>query len=150
MKNIKKKPDKISHPYEDIHERYLKDPKKAEEKPIYEILKLDSKDYPSPQFLGQREVKQKFSKLKTILEKHHILLEFSEKLPDQEVYRYLVEVFLQDKETVFPKGITHLTGCRGDCTSCFQMDYCDLKKEMWTDEAFKMEITRRKMFVDPS
>ncbi|NOR52763.1 MAG: hypothetical protein GQ536_01560 [Candidatus Aminicenantes bacterium] len=150
MKRNKKKSNKSSHPYGVIYEQYLTDPESAKEKPIYEILNLDPKDYPLPQSMDLKEVKLKFEKLKSIMEQKYFFLEFSEKLPVQEAYRYLAEVFLHEKETIFPIGITHLTGCGGDCPSCFQMNYCDAKKEFWTDEALEAEIARRKLHEDHS
>ena len=61
---------------------------------------------------------------------YNFVLELSEKLPVLEVYRYLTEIFLHEEETVLTKGwVCHITGCVGDCPSCFQLDYCEFKPE---------------------
>ena len=64
----------------------------GKEKPIFEILNVDPKNYPSPESLSERQVKQKFKELKRKLEKNSFVLEFSEKLPVLEAYRYLAGV----------------------------------------------------------
>lgn len=136
---VKKKQSKHSSP---SFEKSLIALEYGEEKPIFKILSVDPNDYPSPQSMNIREVKRKLRKLKRILRKNSFVLELSEKLPDLKVYRYLVETLLYEKENIhLAKGYKcHVLGCDGDCTSCFQLDYCDMKYGCWTEEKLKKEV----------
>ena len=118
----------------------------GEEKPIFEILNVDPKKYPSPEAMKKSQIKRKFRKLKRKLEKNSFVLEFSEKLPVMEAYRYLSETLLYERDTIhLAKGYTsHVTGCGGDCPSCFQLAYCDVKYDSWTEKELKKEIDRRR------
>jgi hypothetical protein len=131
MKIIKKLLQIASPTEDDIFEVHFSSLKNAEEKPVFEILNIDPKDFPLVQHIGSNTVKRKFKKLKRIMEKHNFILELSEKLPVSEAYRYLTEVFLYENETAQTKGWTcHITGCTGDCPRCFQLEYCELKDEI--------------------
>jgi len=45
----------------------------------------------------------------------------------RDIYRYLTESFIVDKEVPNPKGsMCIITGCTGDCPACFQKAYCDI------------------------
>jgi len=118
----------------------------GEEKPIFEILNVDPNKYPSPEALKKRQIKRKFRKLKRKLEINSFSLELSEKLPVLEAYRYLAETLLYERDTIhLAKGYTsHVTGCGSDCPSCFQLDYCDLKYDCWTEEELQKEIDWRR------
>lgn len=118
----------------------------GEEKPIFEILNVDPKNYPSPESLSERQVKRRFKKLQRKLEKNSFVLEFSKKVPVLEAYRYLAGTLLYEGDTVhLAKGYTsHVTGCGGDCPDCFQLAYCDVKYDSWTDEEIRKEIDRRR------
>ncbi len=117
-------------------EQSMKALEHGEEIPIFEILKVDPKDYPPPQTMKMKKVKRKLRKLKRIFEKNSFLLELSEKLPVLETYRYLTEKVLFEKNNVhLAKGYTcHITGCTGNCPECFQMNYCDIFSEILVDE----------------
>jgi hypothetical protein len=118
----------------------------GEEKPIFEILNVDPNKYPSPEAMKKRQIKRKFRKLKRKLEKNSFSLELSEKLPALEAYRYLAETLLYERDTIhLAKGYTsHVAGCSSDCPSCFQLDYCDLKYDCWTEGKLQKEIDRRR------
>jgi hypothetical protein len=131
--------------YEEF-ERNMMALESGEEKPIFEILNVDPKNYPAPDSLSKRKVNRKFRKLKRKLERNSFALEFSERIPVLEAYRYLVCTLLYEKDNIhLAKGyISHITGCCGDCPDCFQLDYCDVKCELWTDEEIKNEKERRR------
>lgn len=118
----------------------------GEEKPIFEILNVDPKDYPSPESMTERQVKRKYRKLKRKLEKNSFILEYSEKVPVLEAYRYLAGYLLYQGDTIhLAKGYTcHILGCSGDCPDCFQLNCCDVKYDFWTDEELSKEIKRRR------
>jgi len=114
----------------------------GEEKPIFEILNVEPKNYPSPESLSEKQVKRKFKKLKRKLEKNSFVLDFQEKVPVLGANRYLAETLLYEEDNIhLAKGYTcHILGCDGDCPDCFQLDYCEVKYDTWTDE----EITNEK------
>lgn len=118
----------------------------GEEKPIFEIINVDSKKYPSPDSMKKSQVKRKYRKLKRKLEKNSFVLEFVGKLPVVEAYRYVAGTLLYQEDTIhLAKGYTcHVSGCGGDCPRCFQFDFCDFKYECWTEEDLKKEIDRRR------
>ncbi len=118
----------------------------CEDKPIFEILNVDPKNYPSPDMLTDKKVKRKYSKLKRKLKKNSYVLEFSEQIPVLEAYRYMVCTLLYEESPAFvPKGYTsHINGCSGDCPDCFQLDYCEVKCDSWTDEDIRKEQERRR------
>jgi hypothetical protein len=130
MKIFKKFFQMVSQTEDDIFEEHFSSLRNGEEKPVFEILNIDPKDYPLVQHIESSKVKRKFKKLKRVMEKHNFILELSEKLPVSEAYKYLTEVFLYESETAQTKGWTcHITGCTGDCPRCFQLNYCELKDE---------------------
>ena len=53
----------------------------CEDKPIFEIISVKPKDYPSPDTLTEKQVKRKYLKLKRKLEKNSYVFEYY-KLPD--------------------------------------------------------------------
>lgn len=118
----------------------------CEDKPIFDIINVDPKDYPSPDTLTEKQVKRKYSKLKRKLEKNSYILEFSEQIPVLDAYRYLACTLLYEEDPAFvPKGYTsHINGCSGDCPDCFQLDYCEVKYDSWKDEDIKKEQERRR------
>lgn len=118
----------------------------GEEKPIFEIINVDPKNFPHPEFLSERQVKRKFKKLKRKLERNSFVLEFSGKVPLLEAYRYLACTLLYEGNTIhLAKGYTsHILGCGGDCPGCFQLDFCDVKYDSWTDEEIRKERERRR------
>ena len=141
MRKIKK----IPHSSYEEFEKAMLAFENCEDKPIFEIINVDPKNYPSPDTLTEKQVKRKYSKLKRKLEKNSYVLEFSGKIPVLDVYRYLACTLLYEEDPAFvPKGYTcHINGCHGDCPDCFQLNYCEVKYDSWTDEDLKKEIDRR-------
>ena len=93
----------------------------------------------------------KFDLLLQIMSEHNFIYELSEKLPINIAYRYLIEEFLHDFENVLPDGWRcHVNGCGGDCPSCFQLDYCDLKDDIWPKEELDAERLKRQREDDES
>ena len=138
---------KKNHPFSSYEEfeKNMMALENGKEKPIFEILNVDPKKYPSPESLSEKQVKRKFKKLKRKLEKNSFVLEFSGQIPVLEAYRYLACTLLYEEDTIhLAKGYTsHITGCCADCPDCFQLDYCDVKYDSWTDEEIRKERERR-------
>jgi len=128
---------------DDFYERYVGYLENEEEIPVFEILNVDPRDYPPVESLKPRTIKRKLKRLERILLRNNFILELSEKLPAAEAYRYLTEFFLYEEE----KALTgdwacHITGCGGYCPGCFQLNYCDLKDEIWTKEELDAELAK--------
>jgi len=97
------------------------------ERPVYEILGIKLSDFPPVQCLSPGKLKRKFRRLIRILSKHHFHCELRPGLPMRDIYRYLTESFIVDKEVPNPKGsLCIISGCTGDCPACFQKEYCDI------------------------
>ncbi len=104
-------------------------------KPVYEILGIDLADFPPSSQLSAAEVSDHFDKLIEIMREHQFSYELQEDLPQELAYNYLVTDFLYRSEHVLPKTIvSHVTGCDGWCPTCFQIEYCRIKDEIWTTE----------------
>ena len=118
----------------------------AEVKAVYEILGVDPKNFPPSEQLSKEELKSRFEKLLKILEEHNITYDVSEKVPLEVSYNFLTQEYLYEISEEMPPGFGwHIDGCSGDCPSCFQLDYCKNKDEIWTPEELKAEIKRRKL-----
>jgi hypothetical protein len=125
-------------------EDYLSPRKNSEERYIFEILDLDLSNWPPPFRLNRMSLIKKYRLLKKIMEKKRFFLEFAEKLPLVDAYRYLTETFIYDKEYEMNDGWRCIvTGCGGDCPSCFQKDYCDSVEDIWSKEEMEKELIRR-------
>ena len=125
-------------------EYYCSSRKSPIEKCIHEILGILPNDWPPPFRLSTKCVENRYRELVKILERHNFFVEFAEAVPVSEVYRYLTEIFLHDKDYELNDGWRcSVTGCGGDCPSCFQREYCDLVTEIWTQEEMERELVRR-------
>ena len=116
----------------------------AEVKPLYEILGIDPKEYPPVDSLLESEIAAYLEELTGLFEKHQIYLDLREGVPDKVIYQFLTEEYLLEQTEVVP-GFDHIIdGCSGDCPSCFQMDYCSSKDDIWPPDELKAEIERRR------
>jgi hypothetical protein len=132
----------------DLNARYLSPRKDDTEKHIYELLKMEPKDWPPPFRMTDEAIKEKYARLSQILEKNRYIIEFAEALPIHDAYRYLTEVFLYTKSYELNEGwVCHVTGCGGDCPGCFQRDYCDALSDIWTQEEMEAELIQRCMSI---
>ncbi|OFX57036.1 MAG: hypothetical protein A2046_07570 [Bacteroidetes bacterium GWA2_30_7] len=131
----------------EIENQFLKnifEVENAEQKPVYEVLGVNPHDYTDVEQLSKDELKLKLEELINLLEEHSFAYSIFNELPDEVVYNYLTKKFLFDITDVMPEGwVHHLDGCCGDCPSCFQLDYCENKNEIWTPEELDSEIKRR-------
>lgn len=118
----------------------------AELKPLSEITGLKRADYPASSELTDNEIDQKLNVIVGFLEKNGITLGLVADVPNRIVYKYLVEDYLFDSGELYPVGIGGMVidGCSGDCPSCFQMDYCKSKDDIWPPDEMAAEIKRRK------
>lgn len=116
----------------------------AETKPLYEILNVDPKKYPPVSLLSESEIAGYLDEITGLFETHRIYLDLQEGVPDKVIYQFLTEEYLFEQTEVIP-GFDHIIdGCSGDCPSCFQMDYCSSKDDIWPPDELKAEIERRK------
>ena len=116
----------------------------AEIKPVYEIIGINPKDFPPASKLTKEEIKAGFEKLLKIFEDHGISYDVNEKVPIEVSYRFSTEDYLLSKVQDLPIdfGWT-IDGCSGDCPSCFQVDYCENKDDIWPAEELNAERRRR-------
>lgn len=133
----------------EIENQFLKNIMAFEEgevKPVHEILGIDSDDFPPAEKLSKVELKSRFEMLLKILEEHNCSYDVSEKVPLEVSYNFLTQEYLHEISEVMPAGFGwHIDGCSGDCPSCFQLDYCNIKDEIWGQEELKAEIKRREI-----
>ncbi len=118
----------------------------AEQKPIFEILGIKRSDFLSSSKLTDIEIDQKLNQIIEILAKNEIELNLVADVPNRIVYNYLIEDYLFDVDNMHPVGIGGwvIDGCSGDCPSCFQIDYCSSKDDIWSPDELSAEIERRK------
>ncbi len=118
----------------------------AEQKPVSEITGLNKTDFPLAEELTDNEIDQKLNNIVEVLKKHEITLGLIEGVPDRIVYKFLIEDYLFDEHNLHPEGIGGyvIDGCSGDCPSCFQMEYCSSKNDIWPPDELAAEIKRRK------
>ncbi|NOX46165.1 MAG: hypothetical protein GXO89_04220 [Chlorobi bacterium] len=116
----------------------------AEWKPVYEIIGVDPKSFPPADLLSEEELEVEFNKLLDIFEEHGMKYAVNEDVPVGVSYRFLTEDYILSESQDLPKdfGWT-IDGCSGDCPSCFQMDFCKSKDDIWPPEELKAEIKRR-------
>ena len=118
----------------------------AEQKPIFEIAGIKRTDYPDSEELSDNEVDQILKEIIVVLEKNGVALGLIADVPNRIVYKFLVEDYLFDKNNLHPVGLGGwvIDGCSGDCPSCFQLDYCTTKDDIWPPDELAAEIKRRK------
>lgn len=139
--------EKLADIEPEIENQFLKNVlafEEAEEKRVFEILGINPNDFPPVNRLTQEELQSKFELLIEIMAEHNFIYELTEDLPISIAYRYLTEEFLHEFESVLPDGwMCHVNGCGGDCPSCFQADYCQIKDDIWSREELEAERLRR-------
>ena len=121
----------------------------AERKPVHEILGIDPNDFPPAEKLSKEELKSKLEMLFQIFKKHNCVYDVSKKVPLEVSYNFLTQEYIYEISEEMPEGFMwHIDGCSGDCPSCFQLDYCDNKNDIWSQEELKEEIKKRKKLDD--
>lgn len=120
----------------------------AEVKPLYEIIGVDPKKYTPVNLLSKDEISDALEELVTLLEEHHIHLQLQDGVPEKIIYQFLTEEYLYEKTEDLPSFDHIIDGCSGDCPSCFQKDYCNVKDDIWPPDKLKAEIERRKKEED--
>jgi len=115
----------------------------AEYKAVYKILGISPTDFPAADTLSNKEIEKNYERLVELLEKHNMYVDMQEGVPIKIVYKYLIEEYLFEETQEVPGFDTIIDGCSGDCPSCFQMDYCKNKDDIWPPEELKAEIKRR-------
>ena len=111
--------------------------------PMYQYLHIEPDDFPAEKELNDKELEEQYIRLEELLKAHNIFIEFQPGLPRRIAYRYLTEEVFYEKY-VFVEGMTlHLDGCTGYCPDCFQLDYCDVKDEIWSKEEIERERKKK-------
>jgi hypothetical protein len=92
----------------------------------------DGFQLPPDSSMSDEEIGKKLDEIEEILGKHNVQLDYVDSLPDRILYKHLIEKFIPhdtvEKDPV-PGSFTVITGCHGDCESCFQKEYCDVDLE---------------------
>ena len=117
----------------------------ADQKPLFEIVGFKRSDFPDSKELTDHEIDRKLKEIVAVLEKNGTELGLVADVPSRIVYRFLVEDYLFDKENLHPVGLGGwvIDGCSGDCPSCFQLEYCSTKDDIWPPDELAAEIKRR-------
>ena len=115
----------------------------AEYKPVYKIIDVNPNDFPAADTLSNKEIEKNYERLVELLEKHNMYVDLQEGVPLRIVYKHLIEEHLFEETQDVPGFDTFIDGCSGDCPGCFQMDYCNIKDDIWPPEKLKAEIKRR-------
>lgn len=115
----------------------------AEYKVVYEILGIAPTDFPAAETLSDKEIEKNYERLVELLEKHNMYVDMQEGLPAKLAYKYLIEEYLFEETQEVSGFDIIIDGCSGDCPGCFQMDYCNIKDDIWPPEKLKAEIKRR-------
>ena len=82
--------------------------------------------------MTEKEISGKLDEIEEILGKYNILLDFCDETPDPVIYKYVVEDMIRNEkveDSVIPGSFLHFTGCTGECSECFQKDYCQEVQE---------------------
>ena len=116
----------------------------AEYKPICEILGIDINDFPPAERLSKKEIEKHLIDLENIMGEHNMFIELQEDLPIEMVYKYLTEEYLLGEGQDIPGFSINIDGCSGDCPSCFQLAYCNMKDDIWPPDKLAAEIEKRK------
>lgn len=118
----------------------------AERKPVAEIIGVKQADFPTEESLSDSEVSRKLNEILMFFKKHEITLDLNKNIPDRVIYKFLTEEYLFDNAEAYPEGIGGLfiDGCSGDCPSCFQIEYCSSKDDIWPPDELAAEIKRRR------
>ena len=116
----------------------------AEYKPICEILGIDKNDFPPVELLSKKEIEKYLIDLENIMGKHNMFIELQEDLPIEIAYKYLIEEYLLDEVQDIPGFSMIIDGCGGDCPSCFQLAYCNMKDDTWPPDELAAAIIKRK------
>ncbi len=116
----------------------------AEYQPVHEIIGVNPEDYPPAESLSETEIKTKLRELIDILERHQMYYEINENVPEKLSYQYLTQDYLFSETQQIEGYETFVDGCSGDCPSCFQIDYCENKNDIWSPGELEEEIKRRK------
>ncbi|MDG5815228.1 hypothetical protein QA601_09065 [Chitinispirillales bacterium ANBcel5] len=109
---------------------------KDQEVPMRSLFPANYK-FPPADSMSKNELKRKLNDIEGILNKHNVQLGFCEELPHKVLYKHLIEDCIPNESIdVSPDNtfITTLSGCSGDCESCFQKKYCSTAKELEQEE----------------
>jgi len=113
----------------------------AEIKPVHEILGVDPKSFPPADLLSENELKAEMDRLFRLFDEHGMTYDLKEGIPLKVSYKFLTEEYLLEESSDIPGWV--IDGCSGDCPSCFQADYCDVKDDIWGEEELKAERKKR-------
>jgi len=93
-------------------------------------------DPPRSEDLDDESLRLELDKLLCILATKRIHVCLQKGVPRRRVYQYILEEVLDAEIELVPVGNHVFNGCGGDCTSCFQLQYCETAKREWP-ELFK-------------
>ncbi|MBD3345461.1 MAG: hypothetical protein GF401_10405 [Chitinivibrionales bacterium] len=123
---------------------YVKNYEELDKLPKVKMTSLFPPDFSFPKIeeMSKEELENKLDTILDIFEQHNIYLELANDVPDEVIYKFLVEDYIPREDTLPDNdfGINHIIdGCTGWCPDCFQRDYCETCKENWTEEELEQE-----------
>jgi hypothetical protein len=98
--------------------------------------------FPPPGSLSSEQLCAKLDDIEQILFNNQVQLDFVDNLPDEVIYKHLVEQLLPTETITAPttsNGFTIINGCSGWCEGCFQKEYCETSEELDAEEAAEAE-----------
>lgn len=89
--------------------------------------------------LSDDELSDKIDEILNVFARHNIYLSLVSDCPERIAYQYVLDEVLQMETAVTrPADMQEMVdGCGGWCPECFQLPYCEVAKENWTEEELK-------------
>lgn len=90
-------------------------------------------EFPAASSMSREELSRKIGEIARILSMHNVEFGFANDLPDEVLYKYLVEECIphDSVSATVSEGFTwYLDGCDCGCDECFQNQYCATTKEL--------------------
>lgn len=85
---------------------------------------------PDSEAMTDKEVERHLASLEETLATRQVILELPPEIPSRVVYDYLRRYLAEASfDVVAENTVTHITGCEGDCESCFMQRWCDIADE---------------------
>ena len=89
--------------------------------------------------LSDEALSDKFDEILDVLARHNIYLSLVSDCPERVAYQFVLDEVLQMETGVMRAADMQeiIDGCGGWCPGCFQLPYCDVAKENWSEDELK-------------
>jgi hypothetical protein len=118
------------------HVNAFEDLSKQPQRPIQSFFP-EGFSFPPVESMTREQLAEKLDAICEVLANFGIDVQLRPNLPDEYVYKYLVDEVIPH-ETTLPDngfGISHvIDGCTGSCEDCFQAKFCDVRDEIYGDD----------------